>query len=122
MKVVRLVLLVLVLALAACSLVTFDGHPLVDCRNNTDCQARLPLAYGAAADWLDRTSPGHAAIDRGQVFDTQVKTSGPVLWIVVLTLKDGTKMPVNVTCGFTINPENLPESCRADDDETGVTP
>jgi hypothetical protein len=120
-KRVPLPLPVLLLALTACSLVTFDGHPLVDCRDNTDCQARLPLAYGAAADWLDRTLPGHAAVDRGQVFDTQVKTSGPFVWIVVWTLRDGTTQAVDVTCGFGTNPENVPERCTADDGGTGAT-
>jgi hypothetical protein len=89
-----------------------DGYPL---GSPAACADGCPRFNAAASAWLDTAAPGHAAIDRIELFvpdyrdsaGNQILTtrSGGTDYIAVLHLADGTVRAIQVGCGIGIDPE-----------------
>jgi hypothetical protein len=89
-----------------------DGYPL---GSRAACDDGCPRFNAAATAWLDTAIPGHAAIDRIELFvpdyrDSEGNTilmtrSGGADVIAVLHLADGSTRAIQVGCGVGIDPD-----------------
>ena len=89
-----------------------DGYPL---GTRAGCADGCPRFIAAASAWLDTAAPGHAGIDRIELFvpdyrDSQGNTilttrSGGADFIAVIHLVDDSVRAIQVGCGVGIDPE-----------------
>jgi hypothetical protein len=89
-----------------------DGYPL---GVRAGCADGCPRFNAAASAWLDSAVPGHAAIDRIELFvpdyrDSEgnrilMNRSGGTDFIAVIHLADGSTRAIQVGCGVGIDPD-----------------
>jgi len=89
-----------------------DGYPL---GAGANCAESCPRFMAAASAWLDTAAPGHAAIDRIELFvpdyryaevnQILVTRSGGTDYIAVIHLGDGSTRAIQVGCGVGVDPE-----------------
>ena len=89
-----------------------DGYPLGEPAN---CAERCPRFRDAASAWLDTTVPGHARVDKIDLFVTNYRDadgslilmtrSGGTDYIAVIRLADGSVRAIHVGCGVGIDPD-----------------
>jgi hypothetical protein len=89
-----------------------DGYPI---GAPASCADGCPLFVDAATQWLDTAAPGHAAVDRIELFQPDYRDangnlllttrSGGRDYIAVIGLADGTVRAIEVGCGVGIEPD-----------------
>lgn len=89
-----------------------DGYPIGRAASCGDGCQRLTQAAGA---WLDTAAPGHATVDRIELFDPDYRDangnllltsgSGGPTSIAVIHLADGSVRAIEVACGVGIHPD-----------------